>query len=274
MIEPNEPTTPRPSEPAVSESAAPDALPADPRPIVLEAKGITRHYQLAESKLEVLRGIDLVVREGEMVSVMGMSGVGKSTLLNILGLLDTASSGTVHYHLEHGPIEASGLDEKRRAKLRNEHIGFVFQFYHLLPDVSVIENVLLPSMIRRSSAHFRREKKELTDRARGLLDRVGLGGREKQSPGTLSGGERQRVAIARALMNQPRLLLCDEPTGNLDARTSETMHALFLDLNEQFRTTFLFVTHDPGLARRAEVQKVMIDGKFENITLEEALAIE
>ena len=258
MIEPQPTTTP-------------DALPVDTRPIVLEARGICRHYQLADKKLEVLRGIDLVVREGEMVSVMGMSGVGKSTLLNILGLLDTASSGTVHYHLENGPVEASGLNEQHRAKLRNEHIGFVFQFYHLLPDVSALENVLLPSMIRRSSARYRREKVELADRARDLLDRVGLSGREKQNPGTLSGGERQRVAIARALMNQPRLLLCDEPTGNLDARTSDTMHKLFLDLNERFRTTFLFVTHDPSLARRAEVQKVMIDGRFENITLEEAI---
>ncbi len=251
--------------------ATPDDLPEDPRPIVLEARGISRHYQLADSKLEVLRGIDLVVREGEMVSVMGMSGVGKSTLLNIIGLLDTASSGTVIYHLEDGPVEASGLNEQRRAELRNNHIGFVFQFYHLLPDVSVIDNIILPAMIRRSSAHFRREKAEITDRARGLLDRVGLAGRETQSPGTLSGGERQRVAIARALMNQPRLLLCDEPTGNLDARTSDTMHKLFLDLNERYRTTFLFVTHDPSLARRAEVQKVMIDGRFEDITLEEAI---
>ena len=209
-----------------------------------------------------------------MVSVMGMSGVGKSTLLNILGLLDTASSGQVIYHLEQGPVEGSGLKEDERAALRNEQIGFVFQFYHLLPDVNVIDNVLLPSMIRRSGARFRREKKQLTERAADLLARVGLSGREKQMPGTLSGGERQRVAIARALMNQPRLLLCDEPTGNLDARTSETMHTLFTELNETYRTTFLFVTHDPSLAKRAEIQKVMIDGVFEDITLADALAAE
>ena len=252
----------------------PETLPDDPRPIVLEARGITRHYELADKRLEVLRGIDIVVREGEMVSVMGMSGVGKSTLLNILGLLDTASSGQVIYHLEKGPVEGSGLKEDERAALRNEQIGFVFQFYHLLPDVNVIDNVLLPSMIRRSGARFRREKKELSERAASLLERVGLSGREKQMPGTLSGGERQRVAIARALMNQPRLLLCDEPTGNLDARTSDTMHKLFTELNETYRTTFLFVTHDPSLAARAEVQKVMIDGKFEEIALSDALAAE
>ena len=174
--------------PANSENAGtperPESLPEDPRPIVLEARGITRHYELADKRLEVLRGIDIVVREGEMVSVMGMSGVGKSTLLNILGLLDTASSGQVIYHLEQGPVEGSGLKEDERAALRNEQIGFVFQFYHLLPDVNVLDNVLLPSMIRRSGARFRREKKQLTERAADLLARVGLSGREKQMPGT------------------------------------------------------------------------------------------
>jgi lipoprotein-releasing system ATP-binding protein len=239
-------------------------------PIVLEARGITRHFTLGSQKLEVLRGIDLVVREGEMVSVMGMSGVGKSTLLHIIGLLDSASSGSVVYHLPSGPVEASGLREERRAALRNEHSGFVFQFYHLLPDLTVLENVLLPSMIRRSAARYRRERRTLEERARGLLERVGLSDRERQMPNTLSGGERQRVAISRALMNEPRLLLCDEPTGNLDVRTSEQMHELFSELNERFRTTFLFVTHDPSLARRAEVQKRMIDGRFEEVPQTEA----
>ncbi len=239
-------------------------------PIVLEARGISRHYMLGDKKLEVLRGIDLVVREGEVVSVMGMSGVGKSTLLHILGLLDTASSGTVTYHLPTGPVEASGLSEERRAELRNDHIGFVFQFYHLLPDLNLIENVLLPAMIRRSAASYRRERKDLEQRAHALIDRVGLNGRESQMPNTLSGGERQRVAISRALMNEPRILLCDEPTGNLDARTSDQMHELFAELNDRYRTTFLFMTHDPSLAQQAEVQRVMIDGRFEEVSLPES----
>jgi lipoprotein-releasing system ATP-binding protein len=246
---------------------------SDPReaPIVLEARGITRSFELGDRKLEVLRGIDLVVREGEIVSVMGMSGVGKSTLLHIMGLLDTPTTGTVVYHLPEGPVETSGLHENRRAALRNESIGFIFQFYHLLPDLSVAENVLLPAMIRRSAARFRRERKTLVERAHMLIARVGLADRRDQMPSTLSGGERQRVAIARALMNKPRLLLCDEPTGNLDARTSEQMHALFAELNERYRTTFLFVTHDVSLARRADVQKVMIDGKFEEVPLPEVM---
>jgi len=236
------------------------------RALVLEARGITRHFSLGGHRLEVLRGIDLVVREGEMVSVMGTSGVGKSTLLHILGLLDTASSGSVIYHLPSGPVEASGLREEQRGALRNDHIGFVFQFYHLLPDLTVVENVLLPSMIRRSRARYRRERRVLEERARMLLSRVGLSGREGQRPNTLSGGERQRVAIARGLMNEPRLLLCDEPTGNLDVKTSEQIHELFTELNENYRTTFLFVTHDPALARRADVRKSMVDGRFEEVT--------
>jgi len=238
------------------------------RPIVLEARGITRHFSLGGHRLEVLRGIDLVVREGEMVSVMGTSGVGKSTLLHILGLLDTASSGSVIYHLPSGPVEASALREQQRAVLRNDHIGFIFQFYHLLPDLTVLENVMLPSMIRRSRARFRRERRDLEERARALLARVGLTGREKQMPTTLSGGERQRVAISRGLMNEPRLLLCDEPTGNLDVKTSEQIHELFTELNQRYRTTFLFVTHDASLARRADVRKSMIDGMFEEVTEE------
>ncbi len=240
-------------------------------PLVLEARSICRDFELADRRIQVLRGIDLEVREGEMVSVMGMSGVGKSTLLNVLGLLDTATSGKVIYHLDRGAVEASNMNEDQRAQLRNNYIGFVFQFYHLLPDVTVLENVLLPAMICRSAAQYRRERRELTDRAAALLKRVGLEGREKQSPGTLSGGERQRVAIARALMNKPRLLLCDEPTGNLDARTSQSMHLLFTELNELYKTTFLFVTHDPSLAKRAPTQKVMVDGKFEKISLAQAL---
>ena len=242
-------------------------------PIVLSAESVTRSYPLADRRrLDVLRGIDLEVREGEMVSVMGMSGVGKSTLLNILGLLDTATAGEVTYHLPGGPVRARELDEAERAEIRNEHLGFVFQFYHLLPDVSVLDNVLLPAMIRRSSARYRRERRTLTERARHLLGLVGLDDRRRQRPGTLSGGERQRVAIARALMNEPRILLCDEPTGNLDVRTSEAMHSLFDTLNREERITFLFVTHVPSLARRAGTRKVMVDGRFEAVSLEEALA--
>ena len=231
-------------------------------PTVIEATGLHRHFSSQGVELKVLRGIDLHVEKGEMVAVLGLSGVGKSTLLNLLGLLDTPSAGKIFYHTEDRVIEASTLTENERAALRSRFIGFVFQFFHLLPDLDLLENVLLPAMVSRSSSDFRRERRQLEARARELIEHVGLTGREKQAPNTLSGGERQRVAIARGLMNDPALLLCDEPSGNLDSVTSEKIHRLFKTLSKTLGTTILTVTHDPYLAARADRRLTMVDGRF------------
>lgn len=229
---------------------------------VIEATGLHRHFQQVGGKLEVLRGIDLKVEKGEMVAVLGLSGVGKSTLLNLLGLLDTPSEGEIFFHTDDGVIAAHRLTEKERASLRSRFIGFVFQFFHLLPDLNLLENVMLPAMVSHTSADFRRERARLQKRALDLIDHVGLAGREQQAPNTLSGGERQRVAIARGLMNDPALLLCDEPSGNLDSVTSEKIHQLFARLSESLGTTILTVTHDPTLASRAHRRLTMVDGRF------------
>ncbi|MFQ5655236.1 MAG: ABC transporter ATP-binding protein [Planctomycetota bacterium] len=230
--------------------------------IILRTRNLRKSYVVGGKELPVLRRIDLTVRRGEMISVMGLSGVGKSTLLNILGLLDSPTSGSLSYLVDGREVETIRLSQKDKARLRNRHIGFVFQLYHLLPDLDVLENTLLPAMLGRSTWRFRKERTRLEERARELLFRVGVIERERHRPNQLSGGERQRVAVARSLMNEPALLLCDEPTGNLDTETSERIHDLFEELNRTLRTTILIVTHDPGLASRAHQQLRMVDGCF------------
>ena len=229
--------------------------------VVMRASGVCKTYPSPAGELEVLRGVDLEIGEGEIVAITGRSGVGKSTFLNILGLLDRPSKGELSFFDRGKQVDVSRLSKSARAGLRNRQLGFIFQFYHLLPDLSVLENVLLPSMISNGRLAYRRRRGELLEQARGLLSRVGVE-REKQRPNTLSGGERQRVAVARALMNQPRLVLCDEPTGNLDTGTSDQIHQLFVDLNRELKTSFLLVTHDPSLAGKAQRQLHMVDGRF------------
>ncbi len=234
------------------------------RELVLQALDLTRTYQGPEGDVEVLRSINLDLYRGEFVAVMGMSGVGKSTLLNLLGLMDTPTSGEIWYHQEGlPPVEASRLSAATVSKMRNAFVGFVFQFFHLLPDLSVLENVLLPAMMKRSLWGFGLQKRQLRERALELLEKVHIADRKSHRPRQLSGGERQRVAIARALINEPKVLLCDEPTGNLDSRTSEEIHDLFRSLNEKLNTSLLVVTHDPSLARRADRQLLMVDGVIE-----------
>jgi len=230
--------------------------------LVLTARGLEKEYQSPTGRLPVIRGLDLELRRGEFVAVMGLSGVGKSTLLNILGLLDGLSGGEITYRSNGEDIAASALTGRRAAQLRNEYVGFVFQFFHLLPDLDVEENVLLPTMITRNRAQYRRDADQLRARAEELMNRVGIVDRRRHRPRELSGGERQRVAIARALMNEPQLLLCDEPTGNLDTETSERVHSLFEQLNQDLGTTILVVTHDPGFASRAHRTLHMVDGVF------------
>ncbi|MCI0651289.1 MAG: ABC transporter ATP-binding protein [Planctomycetes bacterium] len=244
-------------------SPPPSPAPFASRTPLLRAAQIHKTYVSEAGSFEVLRGIDVEIRCAEILAIMGQSGVGKSTLLNILGLLDHPSQGTLQF-LDGGDalVETTKLSQTARARLRNRRLGFVFQFYHLLPDLDVVENVMLPSMITCGVREFRRRKAELRARARGLLEQVRVLDRDRHRPNMLSGGERQRVAIARALMNSPALLLCDEPTGNLDTATCEQIHDILVDVNRSLRTTILIVTHDESLAARAHRLLHMVDGRF------------
>lgn len=231
---------------------------------VINARKLVKSFPMANgSELKVLQELDLQIDEAEMVAIVGMSGVGKSTLLHCLGLLDTATTGEITYRDGDRIWRSTDLSEDDRCQLRNHFIGFVFQFFHLLPDLNVLENVMLPTVISQETGEWNRNRSKLESRGESLLERVGLKGRERQSPGTLSGGERQRVAIARALMMSPKLLLCDEPTGNLDSRTSESIHQLLRELHQDLSTSILVVTHDPDLASRADRRLQMIDGRFQ-----------
>lgn len=233
--------------------------------VLYAVRKLHKEFRMEGLSVPVLRGCELDVHKGEILAVVGLSGVGKSTLLNIMGLLDTPSAGTLVYNgrdesFRGGDLADLGLESKCR--MRNRHFGFVFQFYHLLPDLTVLENVLLPAMILRTTKRFRSERTTLTERARDLLGRVGVLDRADFPSGRLSGGERQRVAIARSLMNDPELVFCDEPTGNLDTVTGDKIHELLVELNRELQTAFVIVTHDIGLARLAHRTLTMRDGLF------------
>jgi lipoprotein-releasing system ATP-binding protein len=210
--------------------------------IVLQAQGVERRFQEGSTTLEVLRGLNLEVRAGERLGVIGASGSGKTTLLQILGGLDRPDGGRV----EIDGRDLHALSESERGTLRNHTIGFVYQFHHLLAEFSALENVAMPLLVRRMSASAAQR------RAAALLERVGLGGRLKHRPHQLSGGERQRAAVARALVTTPRLVLADEPTGNLDGRNAEQVFALMLELNREMGTSLVIVTHDTRLAARMD----------------------
>ncbi len=203
-------------------------------------------------ELPVLDGIDLDIQAGEMLAIVGASGVGKSTLLHIVGGLDRPTSGKVYY----GDIDVFGLDNGQLSRFRNARVGFVFQFHHLLPEFTALENVMLPALIRRM------DREEAADAARRILTDVGLGARVLHRPGELSGGEQQRVAVARALMLKPDVVLADEPTGNLDMHTGESVHDLLLGINKQQGITFVIVTHNDKLALRADRVLRMTEGKL------------
>jgi lipoprotein-releasing system ATP-binding protein len=232
--------------------------------VLLAAHGIGKTYPMGRAALEVLRGCDLRVASGEFVAIMGKSGSGKSTLLHILGALDVPQAGQVHFDGRPVFVEAAGrrrvqtsaLDvfsesERRRIRLRRTAFGFVFQFYHLLPELNVLENVLLARMVGAPTfAWLRGDRRGARRDALAILERVGLGERLKHRPNELSGGERQRVAIARALVHRPKILLADEPTGNLDAESGAKLMALLTELNREGQT-IVMVTHDPGIAAHA-----------------------
>ena len=215
---------------------------------MLSATNIQKRY----GQLEVLKGVDISVAKGEIVSIVGSSGAGKSTLLHILGTLDRADKG--HISLDGQPLES--MQGNKLAAFRNHHIGFVFQFHHLLPEFTALENVCIPGWIAGD------KKKEVVTKATRLLTSLGLADRMENKPQQLSGGEQQRVAVARALINGPSIVMADEPTGNLDSVNATELHRLFIDLRDQFKQTFLIVTHNEELAKMSDRILHMKDGRI------------
>ena len=222
--------------------------------VLLEVKGVHKSYHHLKNVLHVLKDIHLNVEKGEMIAIVGPSGAGKSTLLHIMGGLDKPSQGSVD--LDGGDLYR--LNDQQRARIRNHKIGFIFQFYHLLPEFNALENVILPAMIKEDH----RSTKRFESRAMALIEQVGLKERFSHKPQELSGGEQQRVAIARALVNEPKIIFCDEPTGNLDSQTGKDIIKLLMDLNRENRQTLIIVTHDEEIAKLSHRVVHMRDGQL------------
>jgi lipoprotein-releasing system ATP-binding protein len=215
---------------------------------MIDVKGITKSF----GKLQVLKGIDLHINKGEVVSIVGPSGAGKTTLLQIIGTLDKPDSGTVIVD----DIDVNKLSTNKLADFRNQHIGFVFQFHQLLPEFTALENVMIPAFIAGKG------RSEAKQRAMELLEFMGLSDRAGHKPNELSGGEKQRVAVARALVNNPAVILADEPSGSLDSKNKAELHQLFFDLRDKFGQTFVIVTHDEHLASITDRTIHMVDGRL------------
>lgn len=216
---------------------------------MIQLEGVTKSF----GNLQVLKGIDLGIEKGEIVSIVGPSGAGKTTLLQIMGTLDAADSGSVMIN----GIVVNKMKEKELSAFRNKHIGFVFQFHQLLPEFTALENVMIPAFIAGLG------QREASAAARELLDFMGLSDRGSHKPNELSGGEKQRVAVARALINNPSVVLADEPSGSLDSRNKEELHQLFFELRERFGQTFVIVTHDEGLASTTDRTIHIVDGRIQ-----------
>jgi lipoprotein-releasing system ATP-binding protein len=221
----------------------------------IEVSGLSKSYQMGGTLVSVLRDLDLSVERGEMVAIVGASGVGKSTLLHILGGLDSSDAGAIRID----GTELSLLSDDARVAFRNRHVGFVFQFHHLLPEFTALENAEMPMRIARMPPN------ERNSRATGLLERVGLSHRLAHRPGMLSGGEQQRVAIARALIMQPALLLADEPTGDLDEHTGDSLHELLRVMHREHGLTSIIATHNPRLAAACDRVLRLEEGKLKNV---------
>lgn len=226
---------------------------------VLSARGIFKSYHKDRIEVPVLRGLDVEVADGMVTALVGRSGSGKSTLMHLLATLDKPDQGEIYFRGQ----RIDDASRARRDSYRNNDIGIIFQFYHLLPELSAIENVLVPTMISRSAWNYMRNRKELRQRAEAMLDRVGLLHRATHKPSEMSGGEMQRAAIARALMTDPSMLLADEPTGNLDTDTGRDILKLLRELNQDDGLTILMITHDDAIAAEADVCHRMTDGMLE-----------
>lgn len=218
---------------------------------MIKLEGITKSF----GSLQVLKGIDLEINKGEIVSIVGPSGAGKTTLLQIMGTLDEPDAGTVQID----NTVVSRMKEKALSAFRNKHIGFVFQFHQLLPEFTALENVMIPAFIAGVST------KEANERALKILDFMGLAERASHKPNELSGGEKQRVAVARALINDPAVILADEPSGSLDTHNKEELHQLFFELRDRLGQTFVIVTHDEGLAKITDRTVFMVDGLIKKV---------
>ena len=226
--------------------------------VAIDVHGLHKSYRLGKTDLHVLRGLSFDVAEGEFVALVGASGSGKSTLLHLIGLLDRPDKGSVALE----GVDTTRLSARRRNRARCQDIGFVFQFYHLLPELNVLENVLLSAQVATSLANWPGKRSAARARAAEVLDRLGLSDRLRHRPRELSGGERQRVAIARALMNGPKLLLADEPTGNLDSKTGRQIMAVLKQFHADSGQTMLMVTHDQSLASQADRVLHLVDGQL------------
>jgi lipoprotein releasing system ATP-binding protein len=220
--------------------------------IVLEVKNLKKEYKSKENNVIVFDDINFYLNKGDFVSLMGPSGIGKSTLLNILGTLDRPDKGEVLYN-GRNPFQ---LSEKEKARFRNEEIGFVFQFHHLLPEFTALENVMMPAIV------YRQRDNSVEKRARELLENVGLTHRIGHKPSEMSGGERQRVAVARSLINNPDVILADEPSGNLDLQNSKNLVDLLLQLNQEYGNTFIIATHNPDIAQKTEKVLIMEENQL------------
>ncbi len=218
---------------------------------MIKARNIHKHY----GNLHVLKGVDLQIKESEIISIVGASGAGKTTLLQILGTLDTFDA-TEDTSLLINNTNIANLSDKEQAKFRNENLGFIFQFHQLLPEFTALENVCIPAFIKGTTKSIAIQK------AKELLDFLGVLHRQTHKPNELSGGEQQRVAVARALINNPAIILADEPSGNLDSESAENLHSLFFKLRDEFKQTFVIVTHNNQLAEMADRKLVMKDGKI------------
>lgn len=217
---------------------------------MLQARGIHKSY----GNLHILKGVDLELNKGEIVTIVGASGAGKSTLLHIIGTLDSPDNGSVILN----SVEVNKLSAKKLSAFRNEHIGFIFQFHHLLPEFTALENICLPAFIAKKS------RREAEKRAFQLLELLNLSDRAEHKPAELSGGEQQRVAVARAMINNPSIIMADEPSGNLDSANAESLHQLFVKLRDNMGQTFVIVTHNDSLANLANRKVLMKDGQIIN----------
>jgi len=227
--------------------------------MLIETRELKKTFRTDAGEIQVLKGINISITEGEVVGIVGASGVGKSTLLHILGILDSPTSGKVFYNT----TDVFSLDRNMLASFRNKTVGFVFQFHHLMPEFTALENVMMPGLIKLSHQAKGAGYDDIRSKAEYILAQLGLKERIRHRPGELSGGEQQRVAVARALLLDPRVVLADEPTGNLDTETGEELFRIFLELNKQKGITFIIVTHNESLSSRCGRVLRMRDGYLE-----------